>query len=394
MKKAVITGIGVVSPIGINLQDFYNSLLKGEAIFTPEENGYNGHGNGQLSSRISAQDHKKMIEELSDSNIYDGEGTRFGVYAALQAIHDSNLILNENTMGPIPIYIGNSEGEASILSRALEDDKETTFGFESDAIPRQISSRLGLSGPVITFHNTCASANMALEAAVRDIKHERCQVALCGASDPFSIKILAGFNSLKALGINGCKPFASDRKGIVISEGAFVFVVEEAEHAKARGARIYAEILSVGISNDASHLTNPDPNGIKLAIVRALNQANIAPSMISMVFAHGTGTLANDKTESSVLTEIFNESKPAVCAIKSTVGHMMAAAGAANIAAACLSFYYGQIPPSKRSEPLDPSIDINVVTNVPTATTGEFALVNAFGFGGNNAVAILRAYPK
>jgi 3-oxoacyl-[acyl-carrier-protein] synthase II len=395
MKRTVITGLGVVSPIGIDAEHFYQGLLSGESAFGIETTNYTGHGEGCLSARISKNLHDIIISDLGPDFLSAGAGMRFGVHAAKQALFDSNLNLKIEDVGDVPVFMGNSEGEQALFENYLQTGKEidqvNTLGFESDSIPRKISQIFSLTGPAVSIHNTCASSNFALDAAVREVRSGRCRVALCGSSDPFSLKFWTGFNSLSCLGPSGCKPFASDRGTIVISEGAFLFVVEDYDFAIARGAKIYAEIISIGISNDAHHLTNPDAEGVKLAMRRAFDDAKINTSQISFVCAHATGTVANDKNETSVLSDIFGQDKiPPVVAVKSTLGHMMAAAGAANIAATCLSFRHGLIPPSLNSEPADETLKVPVVKNKPQQIQGNFALVNAFGFGGNNAVVILK----
>lgn len=388
MKRIVITGLGVASPIGITLKNFYDSLLQGNCQKERESKAYSQHGDQFDSIRISKEDCAAMSGQIPKAFSFR-PGLTFNIYATMKAIKDSKLPENLIKGESIPCYVGNSEGETSLLERYVEDPKNTNNnGFCGYDIAHETLKFLQSSGPAISFHNTCASSHIAMRAGLDYIKYGNSKIALVGACDPFSLKIQSGFTSLNALSDSGCRPFDRDRKGIVISEGAVTFVLEEREHAIARGAEIYAEILGIGISNDAFHLTSPSKEGIELAIRRCMKEASVGADDIDTVFAHATGTPANDKTEASVFNSIFSTGhKPAICAIKSTLGHMMSAAGAANTLAGCLSYKYRLLPPSKTTQHLD--ADVNVVRENPLRHYPNIILSNAFGFGGNNAVVLL-----
>ncbi|KZN63277.1 hypothetical protein N473_17770 [Pseudoalteromonas luteoviolacea CPMOR-1] len=390
-KKVVITGVGVISPIGKSKEEFFDCLTSGTANIAPEKNAFKGHGQDKMSSRITDSDLKFAQNVVNDKTL--GPGALMASYAALEAIKDAGLTDFIGSQRDIPIFIGNSEGEYEIYQNyTLSDTNDApvnSAGFASHSIVAAIRDKLGLSSSCVAIHNTCSSSNNAIELAVLDIRHGDADIIICGSSDPFSNKIQAGFNSLNAISKNSCKPFDKNRDGIVVSEGALIFILESLEHAQARGAKIYAYVAGVGTSNDASHLTNPSPEGIKNAIENALFDAQLSSNEIDAVFAHATGTVANDKAENAVFNEVFGDNQPNIIAIKGVTGHMMAAAGAANTLAACLAFEAGILPPTAANTVMDPNLNINLLKTTLTTESVEYVMCNSYGFGGNNGVVIL-----
>lgn len=388
MKQVVITGLGVISPVGYTPDTFYEALLTGDCPKSLEQKAYLGHGDQFDSVRISKTDIDNIKQKLP-KNTPNLPGITFGLYATQEAITDANLSKQLLEDEQTPLYIGNSEGDTALLERyAIDSNNIKNDGFCGYDIANYIAKVVGANGTAISFHNTCASAHMAMRTGFDEIRNDETKIALVGACDPFSLKIHSGFNSLHALSPNGCQPFDEDRKGIVISEGAVMFVLEEKEHALARNAKIYADILGVGISNDGYHLTHPNKAGVQLAIDRCIKEAGINAIDIDTIFAHATGTPANDKMEAEIFNDIFGkDNQPNICAIKSTVGHMMSAGGAANTLAACLSFQKNNLPPTKTTNKL--GMPINLVMRESRQYCPKIILSNAYGFGGNNGAALL-----
>lgn len=387
MNKAVISGIGIVSPLGITTGSFYDNLCSGMSNFSIEDLVYEKYQKGFVSSRVEKRDLDTILDAVGDS-YRDTPGIAFAIYAARQALTDSSLDLPSGSK--VNVYSGNGDSESTLLDRYLASGKvKLPQMYSSHCISKEISRSLGFRGDNITMHNTCASSIIALEAGVDDIESGRSKVSICGATDAFSNKIFAGFSSLKALVSDRCKPFSSERKGIVISEGAIFFVLEEQEHALERGADIYCEINGIGLSNDSFHLTKPSPYGISLAIREAATKSQLNFDDISCIYAHATGTKANDYAEYEALSNCFSDIPiPPIVAIKSSLGHMMAVAGAANVASAALSIKHGVLPPSLYSQPIEDLFKIDLVEKV-RVTSPKTILCNAFGFGGNNGAIII-----
>ncbi|WP_187306160.1 SDR family NAD(P)-dependent oxidoreductase [Pseudoalteromonas piscicida] len=391
-RQVVITGVGVISPIGRSKGVFFDHLVSGVSNITSEEKAFEGHGRGKMSSRVTERDLQFAQKVVDDDSLKPG--ALMASFAAIEAISDAGLSDLIGSQCDIPMFVGNSEGEYEVYEEYISSgkDKESinVAGFSSHAIVAAMRDKLGLSGSCVAIHNTCSSSNNAIELAVLDIRHGDADVVICGSSDPFSKKIQAGFNSLNAISKESCKPFDKDRDGIVVSEGAVMFILESLEHAQSRGAKVYAQIAGVGTSNDASHLTNPNPDGIKNAIEIALSDAQLSSQDIDVVFAHATGTLANDKAESAVFNEVFGDTMPKIIAGKGVTGHMMAVAGAANTLAACLSFESGKLPPTAANAVIDPSLNINLLKTKASTDRVKYVMCNSYGFGGNNGVVILK----
>jgi 3-oxoacyl-[acyl-carrier-protein] synthase II len=267
-----------------------------------------------------------------------------------------------------------------------------------------VSIELGTRGPLLAQSTACAASNMAIGDGFDAIRLGRADLMLCGGTEaPVTPTAVAGFAAMRALSTRGddpqaaSRPFDRDRDGFVIAEGAAVLVLEELEHARARDARIYAEISGYGVSSDANHVSDPDPVGANAAraVDMALNDADLRPDEIGYVNAHGTSTPAGDAAETRVLKRVFHDALPARPAISSTkgaTGHTLGAAGAIEAVFTVLALHRGVLPPTINHANSDPECDLDYIPNTARATQVEAALSNSFGFGGHNSTVAFRRW--
>lgn len=390
MSTIYVSGLGAVTPIGLDVAHFWSALISAQSNFSALAPVYPGMKPGFIAARINDA-HKILLRqrapEITGPQIPDS--SLYAVDAAMQAINDAGLTPGCDALCKALVCVGNNEAEADILDRMLEHDHEGWRNniYSSHAIARNVSQAIGSQGPALCFHNTCASANVALEFALRMLRSGAIETAVVGGGDAFSKKVWSGFYTLNALGEQQCKPFSRDRRFITISEGAAFIVLQRAGDIVT--ASPYAELLAVASNNDAAHPTNPDLTGVSTCHQRVLRQAGLQAGDISAIYAHGTGTKANDLTESTIFASTYPSA--AVTAIKGTVGHMMATAGAIGAVASCLSLRYQLMPPTQ-IDPDSLEYDIDLVT-MPGGLSRELRYVqnNSFGFGGNNAISIFKA---
>jgi nodulation protein E len=255
-----------------------------------------------------------------------------------------------------------------------------------------VSMDLGLKGPAYSIASACASGTHAIGAAFQMLRSGQAPVAITGGAEAcVTVGTLKGWEALRVLAADTCRPFSKTRSGLVLGEGAAILVLETYEHASARGARIYAEIVGFGMSADAADITAPDVDGAARAIRAALRDARLAPDAIDYVNAHGTGTTLNDRTETIAVREAFgaHADRLAVSSIKGALGHSLGAAGALEAAATALALQTQTIPPTANYEEPDPECDLDCVPNTARQTPMRAAISNSFAFGGLNAVLVL-----
>jgi nodulation protein E len=256
-----------------------------------------------------------------------------------------------------------------------------------------ISMEFGVTGPAYTISTACSSAGHAIGEAYWKVRSGFAPLAIAGGSEaPFSFGILKAWEAMRVVSPDACRPFSRDRRGMILGEGAAMFVLEPLEAARARGARIHAEIVGFGMSADACHITQPSKEGAARAMRAALRDAALAPEAIGYVNAHGTGTLANDATEAAALRDVFGArvAQLAVSSTKSMHGHALGAAAALEAAATAIALRDGVLPPTANFTAPDPECDLNVIANTARAAEVEYAMSNSFAFGGLNAVLVLR----
>jgi nodulation protein E len=256
-----------------------------------------------------------------------------------------------------------------------------------------ISMEFGITGPSYTISTACSSASHAIGQAFWMVRSGMAPVAITGGSEaPFSFGILKAWEALRVVSPDTCRPFSKDRSGMVLGEGAAMLVLEPLEAARARGARIHAEIVGFGMSSDASHITQPSADGAARAMRAALCDAHLTPEAVAYINAHGTGTQANDPTETAAIRAVFgpHAGQLAVSSTKSMHGHALGAAGALEAVAAILALRDGFLPPTANFNQPDPECDLDVVPNVSRQADFEYAMSNSFAFGGLNAVLAFR----
>jgi nodulation protein E len=259
----------------------------------------------------------------------------------------------------------------------------------------QISMDLRVSGPTYTVSTACSSSNHAIGQAFRMVRDGDVEMAVTGGSEaPFTIGLLKAWEAMRVIAPDTCRPFSNDRRGMILGEGGAMMILEPLDAAKARGARIYAEVCGSGMSSDAHHLTQPTVDGPARAMRAALRDAGLRPEQVGYINAHGTGTPGNDPTETRAIREVFgaHADKIAVSSTKSLHGHALGAAGALEAVATILALHRGILPPTANYNERDPECDLDYIPNQPRAGWVEAALSNSFAFGGLNAVVAFRAY--
>ncbi len=409
-RRVVITGVGAVTPIGAGKDKFWDALMEGKS------------GMGLISRFDTSRFKTRIGAEIRD---FDPEDygikpkdakrmdlfTQYGVAAAALAIEDSGLNLGEYN-DRVGTMIGTGIGGLM----TLEEEKKKLIESQNPSrvspflIPMMMPNAVNafvsiihkLTGTSPCTANACATGSYALIYADKDIALGDSDVIIAGGSEAILTEIAASsFANMKALSRRNddpkgaCRPFDKDRDGFVIGEGAGVVVLESLEHALARGAKIYAEMVGYATNTDAYHITAPDPGGrmVKKAIRDSLNMAGLEPGDVDYINAHGTSTPLNDKAEAVAIREVFGDYKVPVSSTKSMIGHLIGAAGAVEAVACALAIERQVIPPNINYKTPDPDMDLNIITE-PTPAKLNVVMNNSFGFGGHNAVMVLRKYAE
>ncbi|MEX0626546.1 MAG: beta-ketoacyl-ACP synthase II [Chloroflexota bacterium] len=409
-RRAVVTGLGAITPIGNDAATFWASLLAGTSGVAPIST-YDTSGE---EVRIAAE-----VKDFDPATWMDFKQARrmsrfsqFAVAAAAQAIADSGLEISDANRDEIGVILntgGGGIGDVALGTRIfLEQGGKRVSPFmvpmySPSMAACQISIQNGLHGPVIASVAACASGVQALIDAQRLIEHRDAEVVLAGGTEsailPVAFAALANMGALSKRNddpTGASRPFDANRDGFVFGEGAAVLTVESAEHAERRGARISAEVAGGAMTGDAFHISAPEPSGegAARAMVRALRDAGVAPEEVDYVVAHGTSTPLNDATETKAIHRAFGEhaARLAVSSNKSMIGHTLGAAGAISAVAAVCAIRDGMIPPTINYETPDPACDLDYVPNTARQAAVRTAIINGFGFGGQNAVAVFRRY--
>jgi len=395
-KRVVVTGIGVVSSIGIGKDEFWKALIEGKSGISEIESfsttEFPTHRGGEIKNfRPEQFIPKEKIPKL-------GRASQLAVAAAYLAIKDADLDIDKESTG---VSMGTTMGETQVLEKLNEAwvrrgaDALEVDGIRklpTDLMSANIANEFGLSACAFIIPNACAAGNFSIGYAYDLIRMGRARVMLAGGADAFSKIAFTGFNRLLAVAPDECRPFDKNRKGMMVGEGAGVIVLEDLEDALKRKARIYAEVLGYGLSCDAHHMTAPSGEGISEAIDKALKASGIRPEEVGYLNAHGTGTSANDREECLAIKKVFGDysGKLPVSSIKSMLGHTMGAASAIESIACCLCVKYDVIPPTINFETPDPDCNIDCVPNKSRKAKVNIALNSASAFGGNNACLVLR----
>ncbi|MEK7371499.1 MAG: beta-ketoacyl-[acyl-carrier-protein] synthase family protein [candidate division NC10 bacterium] len=392
MTRIVVSGLGVVSPYGAGVKTFWAGLAAGTCAIRPitliDTDGFR--------SRIAAEVPADTVAGLGVS-ARRTRADRLGLAAAREALADAVLSARDRAETALVVGAvggGMFEGEEWYWEETRNGRPSARITALRSILPcthaETLGFRLGLCGPKETVVMACASGAAAIALGADLIREGAASCALVGGVDALTRICFMGFNALRLLDPEPCRPFDRDRKGMSIGEAAAFLVLEDAERCRARGARHHGELLGAAVTTDAHHVTAPHPEGEGMvrAMTQALRAAQVAPHEIGYVNAHGTGTLQNDRTEALALARVFGAGRVLVSSTKSLVGHTMAAAGSLEAVATLLTLQHGLVPPTAHLEHVDPEIPFDCVPRVAREAPLERALSNSFGFGGQNVSLI------
>jgi 3-oxoacyl-[acyl-carrier-protein] synthase II len=397
MRRVVVTGIGVISPIGSGRQRFWDALLDGQSGIGPvtgfDTSAFPVHIGAEVRDFAPGEYLRKLGPECI------GRTSQLAVAAARLALEDAGV----EAGGRGGVSIGTTSGEPQFVEQFNDMRKASTAApaeifprYSCSAISAHIAIEFDLHGPCLTIPTACAAGNHAIGHGFDMIRMGRVDTMLTGGADAFSRIPYMGFARLGAIAPDRCQPFDRNRKGMVPGEGAAILVLESLDRATERGAKIYAEVLGYGLSCDSHHMTasHPEGDGAMRAMVAAMKESGVTTSDIDYISAHGTGTPTNDRVESIAVGRLFGERARSVpmSSIKSMVGHTMGAASAIEAAACAMALDTGWIPPTINWEEADPDFDLDYVPNQARQTNPRLVLNNAYAFGGNNASLCLRRY--
>ncbi len=409
-RRIVVTGLGVVSPLGIGVGAFWRALLQGES------------GVGPITRFDAARHETRIAAEVKG---FDPEGyldrkearrtdrfIHYAVAAARQALEDAGWKAGSEVAEGLGVSLGTGMGgipfleEAAAVLREKGPSRISPYalpGMIPNMAAAVVSMQVGAGGPNLATSTACSAANHALGEAARLIQWGDAELMLAGGTEALITPlVVAGFSALRVLSrrndepARASRPFERSRDGFVIGEGAGMLVLEGLEHAQRRGARIYAELAGYGQSADAYHLTAPSPDaaGPARAMARALRDAGLPPEAVQYVNAHATASPLSDPVETAAIKRVFGAHARAlaISSIKSMTGHLLGASGALQAIATCLSIRHGMLPPTINYDEADPACDLDYVPNAARARAVEAALSNTFGFGGTNATLVFRRF--
>lgn len=405
-RRVVVTGLGVVSPVGIGYQNAWNNLIAGQSGITritkfdptPFASQIAGEVKGfNAEDFIPAKDARRM-----DTFI------QYGLAAGIEAFRDSGLEVTEANAERIGVTIGSGIGGLGLIESTNDTYDEggprkiSPFfipGTIINMISGNLSIMLGLKGPNIAIVTACTTGTHSIGEAARMIEYGDADVMIAGGSEAAITELsVGGFASARALSgrnddpATASRPWDKDRDGFVIGEGAGVLVLEEYEHAKARGARIYAEVSGYGLSADAYHMTAPNMDGPRRSMVNALKNAGVNPDQVQFMNAHGTSTPLGDTNESNAIKATFGDHayNLVVNSTKSMTGHLLGGAGGLESVFTVLSIYHQVSPPTINIFNQDPECDLDYCANTARDLKIEYALKNNFGFGGTNGSLLFK----
>ncbi|MGH1465507.1 MAG: beta-ketoacyl-[acyl-carrier-protein] synthase family protein [Cognatishimia sp.] len=401
MKRVVITGAGTINALGQNVNDTLAAMREGKSGIS----ALDMRDVDRLAIKIGGQVHGFETEGLFNRQqmaLYD-RFTQFTLVAAREAVAQSGLKFSGELAAKSGVVLGTSGGGMQTLDEnyrtVYEDGKNRVHPFVvpklmNNAAASHVSMEFNLKGPSFTVATACASSNHAMSQAFQMVRSGMSPVMVTGGSE--SMLCFGGvkaWEGLRVMSKDGCRPFSANRNGMVQGEGSGVFVFEEYEHAKARGAEILAEVAGFAMSSDASDIVMPSKQGAARAIAGALQDAKIAPEEVGYINAHGTGTTANDKTECAAVADVFgpHADKLMISSTKSMHGHLIGGTGAVELLACIMALKDGVVAPTINYEEPDPECALDVVPNEARDAKVTVALSNAFAFGGLNAVLVLKA---
>jgi 3-oxoacyl-[acyl-carrier-protein] synthase II len=398
LERVFVTGVGVVSSIGLGRGAFFRSLEAGtsgiSSVTAFDTAALGRHQAGEVKE-FDPRDHLTAAERHRM-----GRCGAMAVAAARMAVDDAKLGAEGLPPGRTAVVLGTTMGEARILG---ELDRQWIDGgmpaltraqiarYGSTLLPVHVARAVGARGLTLTLPAACAAGNYAIGIATDLIRSGRADVAVAGAAELLQELQFSGFVRLAAMAPERCQPFDNHRQGLLLGEGAGMLILESESHARRRGAHLDAEIGGYGLSCDAYHITRPHPNaaGSIVAMREAIERSGLAPADIDFVNAHGTGTRHNDAAEAKVVREVFGERRVPISSMKSMLGHCMGAASALEAIGCIFTIETGVLPPTIGYETPDPECDLDVIANVARRAKGNIVVNNSLAFGGYNAVTVL-----
>lgn len=401
MEKVVVTGLGVVTSIGIGKDDFWSSLIQGKS------------GIDQVSLVDTSVYKNKKGGEIKDFNPNDfvhpkkqkmyGRGSQFAIAATRLALKDAKINIESTDSERSAVIIGTTMANIRELeemnktwvsSGEAKVDPTLITRYPGSSLAFNVAYELGLKSLCYCIPTACSAGNYSIGYGFDLIRHGEIDFALVGGADPFSRISFTGFGNLFAMAPEKCQPFDKNRKGMMVGEGAGMLVIESLQRAQARNAPIYAEILGYGLSCDAKHMTLPSVEGLSNVMRKAVQETGIQQEDIDYISAHGTGTKTNDSTEAQAINRIFPKERKRipVSSIKSMLGHTMGAASAIEAITCVLAVQNSVIPPTINFEEADEECDIDCVPNKARQQKINIALNNSFAFGGNNACLVISQF--
>ncbi len=410
LKRVVVTGLGAITPIGNTLADYWEGLLNGRNGIGPITLFDASRHDCRIAGEVKNFDPHQYMERKEAKRM--DRFAQFGVSTSKQALADAQFVINDLNAEQVGVIIGTGIGGLKVL----EDQQEIYLTRGPDRcspfmIPMMIANmaagltaiHTGAKGPNTCTVTACAAGSNAIGDAFRLVQRGYAQAMICGGTEAAVTPLsLAGFAACKALSTrnddpeHACRPFDSKRDGFVMGEGSGILLLEELEHALARGAKIYAEIVGYGMTCDAYHITSPVPGGegATRAIQLALKDASLTSEQVSYINAHGTSTQANDSTETAAIKKALGESahKVAVSSTKSMTGHLLGGSGGIEAVATVMAVANDKIPPTINLDNPDPACDLDYVPYKSRSQKVEVALSNSFGFGGHNVTLVFKKY--
>jgi len=402
MRRVVITGVGVISPIGNNAPDFWESIRACRSgidfITKVDVSQARFRKAGEVKGFVSE-------EHFDDKSLFWLDlFAQYGIVSAREAVKDSGIEFTDELKDMTGVLTGSCLGGITTedglyyklyVEKVKRQPPISIPKCMSNAAASHISMEFGVTGATLSVSTACSSANHAMGQAFWFVRQGTLDVAIAGGAEaPIAYGNLGAWETMRVVSPDTCRPFSKERSGMVLGEGGAMFIMEELEHARARGAKIYAEIVGFGMSADAHHLTMPLAEGASKAMKLAMKDGGLAPEQVGYINAHGTATQANDVMETNAIRLAFGShaDKLAVSSTKSMTGHSLGAAGAIEAAATILGMHNKILPPTANFISADPECDLDVIPNESRPGEVEAAISNSFAFGGLNAVLAFKTW--